>query len=59
MYELLEVDLKGQTGAWPYLKMRNPSIPVWHLEAVARECKTVADALTFRNGTSVRPEFLT
>ena len=49
-YELLSVDLGGQTGKWPYLKMRNPSIGVWHLEAVVKECATVEQALNWRNG---------
>jgi hypothetical protein len=50
MYELHLVPLGGATGEWPYLKMRNPSIGVYHMEAVERGCKTVADALRFRNG---------
>ncbi len=49
-YELLSVDLGGRTGKWPYLKMRNPSIGVWHLEAVVKECATVEQALNWRNG---------
>ena len=49
-YALLMVDLGGETGKWPYLKMRNPSIGVWHLEAVPRECRTVQQALEARNG---------
>ena len=49
-YELLAVDLGGRTGKWPYLKMRNPSIGVWHLEAVVKECATVEQALNWRNG---------
>ena len=49
-YELLAVDLGGRTGKWPYLKMRNPSIGVWHLEAVTKECATVEQALNWRNG---------
>ena len=58
-YELLMVDLKGQTGRWPYLKMKNPSIGVWHLEAVGQECKTVAEALKFRNKDEGEPVVLT
>jgi hypothetical protein len=65
-YELLEVDLKGDTGKWPYLKMRNPSIGVWHLECVSKECKTVQQAINFRasglknlNGADWSPEVLT
>jgi hypothetical protein len=50
MYELHLVDLKGTTGLWPYLKMRNPSIGVYHMEAVEKSCRTVHEALVFRNG---------
>ncbi|MGH2361004.1 MAG: DUF6745 domain-containing protein, partial [bacterium] len=53
-YELHLVDLHGETGAWPYLKMRNPSIGVYHMEAVSKECKTVEQALNFRNGGPLR-----
>ena len=58
-YSLILLDLKGETGKWPYLKMRNPSINCWHVEAVSKECKTVADAIAFRNGTKIKPEILT
>jgi hypothetical protein len=52
-YELHLVDLKGETGKHPYLKMRNPSIGVYHMEAVSKECRTVKAALAFRNGGEV------
>ena len=42
------IDLKGETGKWPYLKMKNPSIGCYHLECVAQECKTVQEAINFR-----------
>lgn len=61
-YELHSVNLGGTTGAWPYLKMKNPSIGVWHLECVPRECTTVKAALAARNGDTheyVIPEILT
>ena len=58
-YELHEVDLQGSTGKWPYLKMKNPSIGVWHMECVSRECRTVEDALRFRNQSDLKPEVLT
>jgi hypothetical protein len=59
-YELLEVDLGGETKVWPCLKMKNPSIGVYHMEWVAQECRTVADALKWRNGDiEGRPEILT
>jgi len=53
-YELLAVNLGGETGKWPYLKMRNPSIGVWHLEAVPKECRTVSQALNARNGGDLK-----
>jgi hypothetical protein len=58
-YELLMVPLGGETGDWPYLKMLNPSIGVWHLEAVDKSCTTVKEALTWRNQSSLEPEVLT
>ena len=58
-YELLMVDLQGETGKWPYLKMLNPSIQTWHLECVARECKTVQEALNWRNQSQLQPTILT
>ena len=47
-YELLMIDLGGDTGEWPYLKMKNPSLGCWHLECVEKEAKTVQDAINFR-----------
>jgi len=60
-YELLDVDLGGRTGVWPYLKCLNPSIEVWHMECVDRACRTVDQALAFRNNLPkyVPPEILT
>ena len=49
-YELLAVNLGDSVGVWPYLKMRNPSIGIWHMEAVPQEIKTVEKALNWRNG---------
>jgi hypothetical protein len=56
-YELLALDI-GDNVKRPYLKMKNPSIGVYHIEGVAPSCKTVEDALFFRNGTKEKPEFL-
>jgi len=58
-YELLLFDLGGTTGYWPYLKMLNPSIGVWHVEAVGKKCKTVDDAIIWRNQTIDSPRQLT
>lgn len=57
-YELLMLDLKDGRER-PYLKMLNPSIGTWHLEGVDPNCRTVTEALAWRNGTSVSPEILT
>jgi hypothetical protein len=53
-YELLAVNLGRPTGAWPYLRMVNPSTGDMHLEPVARECASVEQALNFRNGGPFR-----
>ncbi len=58
-YELHEIDLQGATGKWPYLKMLNPSIGTWHMECVGKTCKTVRDALRFRNQSDLEPLMLT
>ena len=49
-YELLSIDLSDELKDCRYLKMKNPSINVWHVEGVERECKTVQDALNWRAG---------
>ena len=59
VYELLTVDLGGNTGVWPYLKMLNPSIGCWHMECVGKDCKTIEEALKFRNGIDGLPVILT
>lgn len=58
-YELHVIDLGGTTGKRHYLKMLNPSIKVWHMECVSRDCQTVDDALYFRNKTKRTPLILT
>jgi hypothetical protein len=47
-YTLIEADFGGIVRR--YLKMLNPSIGVYHVEAVHPECYTVQQALNFRNG---------
>ena len=43
-----------------YLKMKNPSIGVWHLEGVDPSCLTIKDAIQWRNhGLEKQPETLT
>jgi hypothetical protein len=57
-YELLLLDL--QDGRMrPFLKMKNPSVEVYHIEGVAPECRTVAEALAWRNQSDVPPSVLT
>ena len=58
-YELLMLDLRDGRER-PFLKMRNPSVPgVYHIEGVAPGCKTVAEALAWRNQTDEPPSVLT
>jgi len=57
-YELVMLRLSKEI-VHPYLRMENASLPgVYHLEAVGRDCRTVREALTFRNGTSELPKTL-
>lgn len=52
-YELLEINIGDNNSGSRriYLKMLNPSVKgVYHLEAVAPECKTVQDAINWRAG---------
>ena len=49
LYELLELDI-GDGRRRPYLKMQNPSVDAVHIEGVHPDCKTVQDALNYRNG---------
>lgn len=56
-YELLTLNL-GDNRVRPYLKMKNPSIGVYHIEGIRPGVKTVKEALEFRNGTKEKPDFL-
>jgi hypothetical protein len=57
-YELLLLDLDDGRSR-PFLKMRNPSIGVYHIEGVHPECRTVAEALAWRNQSDIPPTVLT
>lgn len=57
-YELLLLDLRDGRVR-PFLKMKNPSVQVWHIEGVSPECRTVAEALAWRNQSDVPPSVLT
>lgn len=57
-YELLLLDLKDGRKR-EYLKMKNPSIGVFHIEGVKPGTTTVKQALAWRNGIETQPEILT
>lgn len=57
-YELLLLSLWHGWRA-PYLKMLNPSVGTYHVEGVHPDCRTVAEALEWRNGTASPPASLT
>lgn len=57
-YELLLLELNdGRTR--PYLKMKNPSIGVYHIEGVPLGIQTVEQALSWRNQCEEEPVALT
>jgi len=57
-YELLMLDLQdGLTH--PFLKMKDPSQAITHVEGVPPECTTVRSALEWRNQIDVPPYVLT
>ncbi len=64
-YELLQLpNISGMSIIPTYLKMKNPSIGVWHVEGVPPEVKTVQQALNRRAGKLLKagdwkPEQLT
>jgi hypothetical protein len=47
-YELLSINFTNNNRI--YLKMKNPSINTWHIEAVHPSCDTVKKALAWRDG---------
>jgi hypothetical protein len=57
-YGLFVMDL-GDGIPRHYLRMLNPSTGVWHVEGVHPDCRTVAEALAWRNQADVPPEILT
>lgn len=57
-YELLSFDkINGRYR--PYLKMLNPSTETWHIEGVHPNCKTIREAIEWRNGSTEKPTILT
>jgi hypothetical protein len=57
-YELLLLDLQDGRRR-PFLKMKNPSVGVYHIEGVDPRCRTVAEALAWRNQSDVPPSVIT
>ena len=57
-YELLLLDLQDGRKR-PFLKMRNPSIGIYHIEGVPPEIRTVRQALSWRNNSTEPPSILT
>ena len=47
-YQLLSVELSEQVTDARYLKMLNPSVGAWHVEAVHPSCSTVREAINWR-----------
>ena len=59
-YELLEIKIPNMSNPAKYLKMKNPSIGVWHVEGVPPDIKTCREALSWRvGGIEWNPEQLT
>jgi hypothetical protein len=50
-YELLGIDL-GDKRVRPYLKMKNPSLDLFHVEGCHPDTKTVEQAIMYRNKLS-------
>ncbi len=53
-YTLLSVRMSGEVPEARYLKMLNPSIGVWHVEAVGQNCNTVLEAIHSRKPKLMR-----
>jgi len=47
-YELLSIELSSEIRDARYLKMLNPSIQTFHIEGVGPNCKTIAEAINWR-----------
>lgn len=57
-YELLRVDIGEDGLELRALKMKNPSVDLWHVENVPPTVETVMQALEFRNGGPGLPHTL-
>jgi hypothetical protein len=60
-YKLLKLKVEGMRTDPLYLVMRNPSIGVYYAEGVHPDCKTVKEALAWRDGEDnyIEPDVLT
>lgn len=56
-YELLEFQVTNERTN-PYLKMQNPSIGIYCIEAVHPQCTTVREALACRNNSDTLPDVI-
>jgi hypothetical protein len=54
-YELYKLQLSEEIKEARYLKMTNPSIGCYHVEAVGPECNTVEEAINWRAGSLLSP----
>jgi hypothetical protein len=59
MYELVLLDI-GDNNKRPYLKMKNPSVDIWHIEGVPQGIDTIEKALAWRDGEEyyIKPDVL-
>lgn len=60
-YRLVKLDIPQMRVEPVYLIMKNPSIGVWHCEGVDPKCKTVKEALAWRDNEDeyIEPDVLT
>ena len=59
-YELIDMSsIFTKVQYAPYLLMKNPSTGTMHMEGVHPDCKTVEQALNWRNQTDGQPIVLT
>lgn len=56
-YELLDINIDAERTR-PFLRMKNPSMDTIHVEGVIADCKSVMDAIKFRNGKDKLPATL-
>jgi len=48
VYELVLLDI-GDNNSRPYLKMKNPSLGIWHIEGVPQNINSIKEALAWRD----------